>query len=250
MLRHGDEIDCFRARAWILDHDREGRRAGQPADCANIGDAVPPGRKHEVRPGRGKAAAGAPDTVLRIRRPPWREQGPLSPRRHVLEGNCDAERLSHPQHLHIHADLAVRDQPSGAPGERPRGQPERLRGRARVRCAGFGGPHLTAAEISGKKASISFRFLSLEDVKLRNDCKSVTSDCRLLARSRPFVQGAATMRSARLDATDWRILRELQADGRITRSSSRAGSASPRRPACAACGRWRKPASSAAIRRG
>jgi DNA-binding Lrp family transcriptional regulator len=24
------------------------------------------------------------------------------------------------------------------------------------------------------------------------------------------------MRSARLDATDWRILRELQADGRIT----------------------------------
>ena len=32
----------------------------------------------------------------------------------------------------------------------------------------------------------------------------------------PIVQGEAKMRSARLDATDWRILRELQADGRIT----------------------------------
>jgi DNA-binding Lrp family transcriptional regulator len=31
-----------------------------------------------------------------------------------------------------------------------------------------------------------------------------------------MVQGAAKMRSARLDATDWRILHELQADGRIT----------------------------------
>jgi DNA-binding Lrp family transcriptional regulator len=31
-----------------------------------------------------------------------------------------------------------------------------------------------------------------------------------------MVQGAAKMRSARLDATDWRILCELQADGRIT----------------------------------
>ena len=39
---------------------------------------------------------------------------------------------------------------------------------------------------------------------------------RLLARDHVMVQGAAKMRSARLDATDWRILRELQADGRIT----------------------------------
>jgi DNA-binding Lrp family transcriptional regulator len=35
-------------------------------------------------------------------------------------------------------------------------------------------------------------------------------------RSRHRPEGAAKMRSARLDATDWRILRELQADGRIT----------------------------------
>jgi DNA-binding Lrp family transcriptional regulator len=39
---------------------------------------------------------------------------------------------------------------------------------------------------------------------------------RLLARDHVMVQGAAKMRSARLDATDWRILHELQADGRIT----------------------------------
>src|SRR6185312_13234905 len=38
----------------------------------------------------------------------------------------------------------------------------------------------------------------------------------LLARDCPNRPGRAHMRSARLDATDWRILRELQADGRIT----------------------------------
>jgi DNA-binding Lrp family transcriptional regulator len=38
----------------------------------------------------------------------------------------------------------------------------------------------------------------------------------LLARARHDRPGRMRMRRARLDATDWRILRELQADGRIT----------------------------------
>lgn len=55
---------------------------------------------------------------------------------------------------------------------------------------------------------------------------------------------------ARLDAIDWKILSELQNDGRITNVNVRpGGSASPRLPACGGSGRWRKPAIFAAIGR-
>ena len=48
--------------------------------------------------------------------------------------------------------------------------------------------------------------------------------------------------AVRLDALDWRILKELQADGRMTNVAlaERVGLSAP--PACAACARWRKPA--------
>ena len=48
------------------------------------------------------------------------------------------------------------------------------------------------------------------------------------------------MRSARLDQTDWRILRELPADGRITNVELAAKSASLRRPAFGVSARWRR----------
>jgi DNA-binding Lrp family transcriptional regulator len=59
-----------------------------------------------------------------------------------------------------------------------------------------------------------FSILSKRDLKLLEP--SLKPPSPLLTRARGHRPGAKPMRSARLDATDWRILRELQADGRIT----------------------------------
>ena len=61
-----------------------------------------------------------------------------------------------------------------------------------------------------------FSIFWLEDLKLRERRGSGRIPVPPSSPLLPNRPGRATMRSARLDATDWRILRELQADGRIT----------------------------------
>ena len=54
------------------------------------------------------------------------------------------------------------------------------------------------------------------------------------------------MSGSKLDPIDRKILAELQADGRMTNVELASGWAFRRRPACAACARWKRPATSAA----
>src|ERR1700730_11851424 len=89
-------------------------------------------------------------------------------------------------------------------------------GRAGGAAGGSEGVAPAPPKLPERKTLNFFSILLAGGLKIARGAPESRCPRRLLARGPPVVQGAAIMRSARLDATDWRILRELQADGRIT----------------------------------
>ena len=112
MRRHPDQVGRVRTGLGILQHDRESTWTSKAAQAADIGDAGAAGGDRNGGPRRGELAAGLAESVARRDGSPGRRRLPYPARRDVLHLVVEAERVGDAARLHVHAGLAVGDDPA------------------------------------------------------------------------------------------------------------------------------------------